>query len=368
MEHFSLPEKKSELKTENTIRAKTRKFLKNLGVGAAMTAGVFASENTQAQSASHSPKDTIFTADAYDARTQAYADSSTLHGISERAKIYTENVLNKPAATSYTETAESVISGTNPYIVVEGKKYPVYISEEDAYGTGHNFVRTEVYDDDQKIHQPEGYFYSKEGGYAIPKFSQPVQPVVYDSVRGEKKEVETLPVLHTADPNDPRIEGYKDSLIVHEVQKKLIDSTKAHPEWYAAEDIVTVASSAMKNPRKVHHQGPVVYRHPDPQIPEKKDIYAIPLHLSPKPVQPVEYQNPELADRPNSYPVYGPSGGLLGLVDENGTFSPLGVENRAHLADGLGVHAKDKKILEEWDAGVTDSYLVNQGVRKNSEK
>jgi hypothetical protein len=86
-----------------------------------------------------------------------------------------------------------------------------------------------------------------------------------------------------------------------------------------------------------------------------------------EPVQPVVYKKEAIPDTfsrtPDTYTVYGPNGGLLGSVDQQGVFAPLSVSDRAHLAEGLGVHADDKKILEEWDKGEVPQYLVQHGVK-----
>ena len=87
-----------------------------------------------------------------------------------------------------------------------------------------------------------------------------------------------------------------------------------------------------------------------------------------EPVQPVVYKKEAVPDTfsrtPDTYTVYGPNGGLLGSVDQSGVFSSLPASERAHLSDGLGVHAEDKKVLEEWDAGEVPPYLAQQGVKK----
>ena len=334
-------EKKSE---HSAFRDKARTLLKTIGISAALSAGGI----TQAEAQKNEAVPPIITHDASDPRVKAYNDS--LYAYKKGEQYFSDGV-------------KVFMKGKKAFDSFEKKESPMHDSRVAHLQPGRfeDYGHIEFSGPDKNS---EWKSQKEIWGTKFPFYKKPIQPVFAE----EPKNPDPIVVTN---PNDPKLKKYQDSLYAHEtfevVEKELeklkITDIPGEEKRKKADSFMLRTEDLANDPRV----SPL-----DPRVTRDaigKRTYPI-LHYQ-KPVQEVRYEKPApeyFKETPLTYPVYGPKGGLLGTVTESGGFTPLASGDREHLKDGLGVHADDEKILEEWDKGQANPYLSTQGVKIEEKK
>lgn len=346
-----MPQMTPKPERQNPLREQARKLLKTIGISAALSAGVI----TQADAQKKEAVRPIITHDVSDPRVKAYDDS--LYAYKKGEQYFSEG-------TKVFEKGEKVFDS------FEKKESPLHdpriahVQPEKFHDWGEALLSGS----DKKSEYTEHKTLRET---RFPLYKKPVQPVFAE----ELKPVEPI-IVH--DQNDPRLKKYQDSLRAHETFEPIStrleqiadDTAPIHPRIIEADSLWKELAKHEDDPYQMDLEADVHLVSLKDKNNRKTEISYPAVHYQ-KPVQEVRYEKPApeyFKEAPFTYPVYGPKGGLLGVVTEHGGFTPLASGEREHLKDGLGVHADDEKILEAWDKGQADPYLSTQGVKIEDKK